>query len=161
MTASHDSETPAVGQQVISACALIWHEFDGVKKVFLPKRAATKKFLPSVFELPGGHVNFAEDIIEGLKRECMEELGMRVSVGDAFATFTYVNDIKGSHSIQVDFFGKFLDPIENIKLDSEDHSEFIWVSLSEVPPLGQISPEQRTDVVKGLELLNGQAHNFG
>ncbi|MDX9914065.1 MAG: hypothetical protein RBS77_05815 [Candidatus Moranbacteria bacterium] len=50
----HDSETLAHGQQVITACAFIYHDFDGVTKVFLPKRAATKKFLPSVYELPGG-----------------------------------------------------------------------------------------------------------
>ena len=59
---SHDSETPAHGQQVISACAFIHHNFDGVEKVFLPKRANTKKFLPGIYELPGGHLDFGEDI---------------------------------------------------------------------------------------------------
>jgi hypothetical protein len=41
---SHDSETPAQGQQVITACAFIHHNFDGVEKLFWPKRADTKKF---------------------------------------------------------------------------------------------------------------------
>jgi len=31
----------AKGQQVITACAFIHANFDGVEKVFLPKRAAT------------------------------------------------------------------------------------------------------------------------
>ena len=88
---SHDSETAAHGQQVITACALIHHDFDGVVKVFLPKRAASKKFLPGVFEIPGGHIDFGEDIKTGLKREILEELEVRINVGDPFAVFDYTN----------------------------------------------------------------------
>lgn len=173
MAASHDSETPAEGKQVITACALVWHEFDGVKKVFLPKRAATKKFLPNVYEMVGGHIDYGEDIIAGLKREALEELGMRISVGDAFASFTYLNTIKGSHSVEVVFFGKFLDPIENIKISPEDHSTFEWFSIDDVRARkDELRPEMDVPhaydddpeylaIIKGLELLNGHAHNFG
>ena len=34
-------------------------------KILLPKRASTKKFLPNVYELPGGHIDFGEDIADG------------------------------------------------------------------------------------------------
>lgn len=47
---------------------------------------------------------------------------MTVSIGDAFAAFTYANEVKGSHSIEVVFFAKFTDPIENIEINAEDHS---------------------------------------
>jgi hypothetical protein len=73
---SIDSETPAQRQQVISACAFIHHKVDGVEKVFLPKRAATKRFLPGVFELPGGHIDYGEDMVTDLKREITEEFNM-------------------------------------------------------------------------------------
>jgi 8-oxo-dGTP diphosphatase len=121
---SHDSETPAQGQQVITACALIHHSFDGVEKIFFPKRADTKKFLPGVYELPGGHIDYGEDIVEGLKREIMEEFGMTVSVGDPFAAFTYRNDVKGSHSVEVISFAEFTDPLDHIVIHQEDHSRF-------------------------------------
>ncbi len=156
---SHDSETLAEGKQVITACAFIHENFDGVEKVFLPKRASTKKFLPSIFELPGGHIDFGEDIIEGLKREIQEECGMNISVGDPFAVFTYSNDIKKSHSIEAVYFAKFSDPLENIKLNSEDHSEFIWVSESEIPD--SVSPEEYKNIQKGFSLLKGDSHIFG
>jgi 8-oxo-dGTP pyrophosphatase MutT (NUDIX family) len=128
----HDSETLATGQQVITAVAFIHHDFDGITKVFMPRRADTKKFLPGVFELVGGHIDYGEDVVTGLKREAFEEIGMRISVGDLFGCFTYTNEIKQSHSIEVLYFAEFIDPIEQVKLDAADHSEYAWVSEAEL-----------------------------
>ncbi|MDZ4284552.1 MAG: NUDIX hydrolase [Patescibacteria group bacterium] len=159
---SHDSETPAQGQQVITACAFIHYSFGGVEKVFLPKRAHTKKFLPGIYELPGGHINFGEDIVAGLKREIMEEFGMHIGVGDPFAVFTYTNEIKGSHSIEVVYFATFEDPIENIRINPQDHSEYRWVAEREAPSLfASASDEELANVKKGFALLRGETHSFG
>lgn len=54
----NDSEVPAVGKQVIVACAFIHHNFDGVEKIFMPKRATTKKFMPSRYLNYGGQLKF-------------------------------------------------------------------------------------------------------
>jgi len=150
---SHDSETPAHGKQVISACAFIHDTIDGEVKVFLPRRADTKKFLPGVFELPGGHIDFGEDIVEGLKREVMEEMGMRIEVGDPFYVFTYVNEIKGSHSIEVDYFARFLDPIENLRLNVEDHSEWHWASETDILNLLPATDNERAAILRGFALI--------
>jgi 8-oxo-dGTP diphosphatase len=157
---SHDSETAAHGQQVITACALLHHSFDGVTKIFMPKRADTKKFLPGVYELPGGHIDFSEDIVEGLKREIMEEFGMHIKVGDPFAAFTYTNEIKGSHSIEVTYFASFIDPIEQIKIHPEDHSGYVWLAEEDIESvyvnreLGGDDPEMQ-NVRKAFALLKG------
>lgn len=156
----HDSEVPAHGKQVITACAFIHQKINGIEKVFLPKRADTKRFLPGVFELPGGHIDFGEDIIAGLKREIQEELGMRISIGDPFATFTYSNEIKGSHSIEVDYFAKFIDPLEGIKLNPEDHSEYRWIGENEISSINSISRAELKNVQKGFELLSGKLPLF-
>lgn len=162
---SHDSETPAHGQQVITACAFIHHNFDGVEKVFMPKRAATKKFLPNVYELPGGHIEYGEDIVSGLGREITEELGMTITVGDPFAVFTYVNHIKGSHSVEIIYFAKFNEPIDAIALHPEDHSEYGWFAAAELhraasenKPLEDIEMQM---IQRGFELMNGESLNFG
>jgi 8-oxo-dGTP diphosphatase len=156
---SHDSEVAAHGQQVITACALIHHNFDGVEKVFLPKRAATKKFLPGVYEIPGGHIDFGEDIVVGLKREIMEELGMEISVGDPFASFTYTNEIKGSHSVEVIYFAKFANALEDITLHPEDHSEFGWFAHDELDQVLTVNKRGEDPEIialhKAFTLLNG------
>ena len=161
---SHDSEVPARGQQVITACAFIHHNFDGVEKVFLPKRADTKKFLPGVYELPGGHVDYGEDIVEGLKREIIEEFGMAIKVGDPFAAFTYTNNIKGSHSIEVVYFANFIDPVENIHINPEDHSGYEWIAENNLERV--FTENKRGDdpeiqaLRKGFALLRGENPNF-
>lgn len=161
-TIPHDSETPAHGQQVLTAVAFIHQQIDGVDKVFMPRRAATKKFLPGVFELPGGHIDYGEDMVAGLKREIMEEIGQEITVGDPFAVFTYVNPIKGSHSIEVVYFAQFAGAPDTLQLHPEDHSEYRWLTEDEVATL----PDRPADdpetaaVKKGFALLRGERPVF-
>lgn len=160
---SHDSEKPAQGQQVITACAFIHHNFDGIEKLFVPKRADTKKFLPGVFELPGGHIDFGEEVVDGLKREILEEFGMRATVGDPFYVFTYTNEVKGSHSVEIIYFAAFEDPIENIKISPEDHSQFVWIAGNEIDKIitkgkGRDDAEIKA-IIRGFELLRGSKVN--
>lgn len=165
MTARHDSETLASGQQVFTACAFIWQEFDGVKKVFLPKRAATKKFLPSVYELPGGHINYGEDLVSGLKREIIEEFNMQIRVGDVFATFTYMNEVKQSHSIEVIHLAQFADPIDNIEIHPDDHETYGWFARGELKEIygtqKAVDDPEFVIVRKGFALLEGGRPDTG
>jgi 8-oxo-dGTP diphosphatase len=164
MNISHDSETPAQHQQVITACAFIHQEFDGVEKVFLPKRAATKKFLPNVYELPGGHIDFGEEPVVGLKREIDEEFGAQVEVGDPFFVFTYTNEVKCSHSIEVIYFARFISDLGSIALNPEDHSEFDWFAEDEL--INATTEGKGLDDIefvamkKGFALLRGESAQF-
>lgn len=158
---SHDSETPAQGQQVITACAFIHRVVDGEEKVFLPRRADTKKFLPGKYEIPGGHIDFGEDIETGLKREIKEELGANVILGDPFAVFTYANEVKGSHSIEVVYFAQLTSDPDNITLSSDDHSSAGWFNESEAVRLnGNELDEEVAVLKKGFALLRGRPVQF-
>ncbi len=156
----HDSETRAEGQQVIVACALIHHSFDGTEKIFLPRRADTKKFMPGVYELPGGHVDFGEDIVDGLKRELIEEFGKRITVGDPFTAFTYKNEIKASHSVEVVYFARFEDNIEDIEIHPEDHSGYEWFSEDDISKMligGKTEDDEEYKLIKrAFSLLRGE-----
>ena len=94
--------------------------------------------------------------------EINEEFGMSVRIGDPFAVFDYVNDIKGSHSVEIIYFGEFIDPIEQIKLNDEDHSEFIWFDGSDYEQIliGDKDDREITVIKKGFALLNGESLAF-
>lgn len=162
--ASHDSETLAEGQQVITACAFIHQEFNGVEKVFLPKRADTKKFLPCVYELPGGHIDFGEETVAGLKREIGEEFSMEVAVGDPFFVFTYTNNVKRSHSIEVVYFARFVSELSSLVVHPEDHSGFGWFAENEL--INATTEGKELDDIefqamqKGFALLRGESPQF-
>lgn len=159
-----DSEMPTPGQQVITACAFIHQKVDGEQKVFMAKRSDNKKFLPGVYELPGGHIDFGEEVPTGLIREIQEEFGMKVELGDPFAVFTYQNEVKGSHSIEVIYFATFSDPIDSITMNPDDHSTHGWFSEAELPQTFVSSKDADDDEVKaiyrGFTLLNGQPLKF-
>lgn len=165
MKTVHDSATPTPGQQVITACAFIHQELDGVHKVFMAKRADTKKFLPGVYEIPGGHIDFGETTENGLVREIREEFGVDVRLGDPFAVFTYANEVKGSHSIEVIYFAKLVDTDTDIKPNPEDHSVCGWFSEVELPQTFVSEKDIEDDEVKaiyrGFDLLKGGSLNFG
>lgn len=141
-------------QQAITVCAFIHHELDGVIKVFLAKRADTKAFLPGVFELPGGHVEWGEKLENALIREAREELGIKIAVGEPFTAFTYVNETKGTHSVEIDYFATFDESFEHIRLNPADHSSFVWVSRDEVEHITDISKAERSVINKGFEILS-------
>lgn len=165
MKTIHDSETPTPGQQIITACAFIHRKEDGVDKVFMARRADTKKFLPGIYELPGGHIDFGETPTDGLIREIQEEFSVQVRLGDPFAVFTYQNEVKGSHSIEVIYFAQLVDPKSEPKMNPEDHSSCGWFSQSELPQTfvsaKDIDDDEVKSIYKGFALLNGESLDFG
>lgn len=165
MSEDQDSARVAYGQQVITAVAFIHKEVDGVQKVFLAKRAATKKFLPNFYEMPGGHIDFGEDIIAGLKREVREEIGEEITVGEVVDVFTYINEVKGAHAIEVVYACQFVGSGDDIKLNPADHSGSGWFAedeiqaiRSELAPESQVKHDKEDDpeylaIFKGFKLV--------
>ncbi len=151
-------------QQLLTAVAFIHRQVDDVEKVFLAKRAMTKKFLPGVWELSGGHVEFGEDMTEGLQREIREEHHMEICVGDPFHVFTYTNHTKKSHAVEVIYFATFIGPIEDIRVNAEDHSDYGWFGEDDLEMImknkGSNDPEVQ-GITRGFSILRGEVWNFG
>lgn len=133
--------------QKITACAFVHHE----GKVFIAKRADTKKFLPGKFELPGGHIEFGESITDGLKREFQEEFGVDIIVGDVLYAFTYLNG--DEHVIEVDFLARLADPLVQITIHPEDHSEYRWVTKDELDELWDVIDPEYQAIQQGFRFI--------
>lgn len=143
--------TSTYNVQKITACAFL-HK-DG--KLFVARRADTKKFLPGIYELPGGHIEFGETMEEGLAREMKEEFGIEVVVGDPFYTFTYTNQENSKHTIEVVYFSQLKNPNQEIKLNPDDHSEYMWLTKKEVKEIFLKQNENEGKAaIKGFEILS-------
>lgn len=91
----------------------------------------------------------------------MEEFGARAQVGDPFACFTYTNEVKGSHSIEVIYFATFVNPIKKIRIEPEDHSGFIWIAADEVAKASPMTEVEERNVRKAFQLLSGGSMDIG
>lgn len=114
--------------QAIVACIFLCKD----DKLLIAKRSADSKFLPSKYELIGGHVDFGETVEDGLEREVKEELDIDIKIGKPFYIFTYVSDNKSKHSVEICYFATMLDPDQRIKLNPKEHSEYRWITKNEV-----------------------------
>lgn len=110
----------------ITACGFIVR--DG--KIFIAKRAATKKTFPDQFELVGGHLDAGETLEQGLEREIMEEIGLKVTTGEIIDAFTY--DSEDMFKIEVCYLCYPDDPNAEPVLNPADHSTALWISEEEI-----------------------------
>lgn len=133
--------------QKITACALL-HK-DG--KLFIAKRADTKKFLPGKFELPGGHIEYGEDIEAGLKREFQEEFGIDIEIGQTCYAFTYMNG--ENHVVEIDYLAQLTDPNIEIRLNPEDHSEYRWITKEELDAVWDKNDAEYKAIEAGFKLI--------
>ena len=75
-----------------------------------------------------------------------------------FFVFTYQNDVKGVQAIEVVYLATFIDALEKIRLNPEDHSEYVWLAESELDQAvddgvkGKNDPEIKA-IIKGFSLL--------
>ncbi|MFA6183653.1 MAG: NUDIX domain-containing protein [Parcubacteria group bacterium] len=136
--------------QKIVAAAFI-HK-DG--KLLIARRSSTKSFLPGVYELPGGHIEFGETMENGLFREIKEEFHVDVKIGDPFYVFTYTDKNNTAHAIEVDYFATLVDSDQNIELNAEDHSEFRWVGREDFLNFFIGNEAEGEAAKKGFTILN-------
>ena len=66
-------------------------------RVLLAKRPKSKQLAPDKYHLPGGHVEYGEDLKSALKRELREEFGVEVEVDEPYFSFSYTTG--DSHTI--------------------------------------------------------------
>lgn len=79
----------------------------------------------------GGRINTGFSLLENLKREVMEEIGLEITGEPKLITAQDILKIRGKHIVRLTYMG-FTDG--EVKL-SEEHSEYKWISFEEVKNL--------------------------
>jgi len=119
----------------LSQKAIIFRE-DG--RFLTIRRSKTAPSRPLHWDLPGGDLDFGEDVKEGMIREIKEETGLRVNdlrVIDAISGF---NDI---HEFWVTIY-YIAQPITKDVILSYEHDDFKWVLPDEFQEL-KASPRNK------------------
>lgn len=102
--------------------ALIWKG----DKILICQRPKNKA-CGLLWEFVGGKVEIGESKEQALKRECMEELGITVSVGDVFTEVTHkYPDV----TVHLTLFNA---TITGGVLQKLEHNDVKWITPSEMP----------------------------
>lgn len=128
-------------QQRVVNGAFIVH--DG--KFLIAKRSDNDTFLPGIWEIPGGKLEFGEEPSVGALREIKEETGLDVELVTPLSVWSYGDNHEGTQYIQIDYLCKIIDET-NVKL-SEEHSDFAWITFEELNNY-EISPEMKKEILK-------------
>ena len=94
---------------------------------FLVIKRADNDSHPGTWEMPGGSLNFGEDLQDGIKREVKEETGLDVKVIKPVA---YESAVMGSvlrkHKIRISFLAETLTEGQSVYL-SKEHQDYKWI----------------------------------
>jgi 8-oxo-dGTP pyrophosphatase MutT (NUDIX family) len=144
-------------RQQFAQKAFIW---DG-ERLFVVRKSADDPHNPGRWEVPGGRMEFGEDIDEHLSREVFEETGLQVTPGAPFSIWqwTMVDIAPGSDDeLQVIAVARICAPHESkssaptdAHRDSTDFlAEMRWVTLDELKDL-ELIPSLRPALVSFIE----------
>jgi len=106
--------------------------------------------------LPGGHLEYGEDVITCLKRELVEELGVLPEIGRLLYINTFFNDNKTEY---VEFFFEVKNGEEYLNIEelerthAHELAEILWISPSDNI---NMLPKQFDEDFKNNKIFEGE-----
>lgn len=99
------------------------------------RRSLTDDYMPGLWDIPGGTVEFEENILQCVAREVLEETGLVVKINNPIFVHDHINGLR--HQFEVIYDCDYLSG--DIILNPEDHDEFRWTTLEEIKQLPKIA----------------------
>ncbi len=104
--------------------AIILDEDDQI--LFL-RRSKTDDFMPGSWDIPGGGLDYGEEPEAGLRREVMEETGLKIEILEILTVSTYfMGEVQ---RIEITYLCNAIDE-HRLKLSSE-HTDYAWIWAGE------------------------------
>ena len=114
------------------ATAHIWF-FTTDHQILLQKRALTKKVFPGIWDISvAGHIGAGEKILQGAKREILEEIGLELQEKDLIKIGTRIHQVSHSNGIQDNehhhvFIAELKTSVEKLTLQKEEVTDIkLW-----------------------------------
>ena len=102
------------------------------------------------YDIPGGFLHAGEDVLDGLRREIKEELGVEIDVtfGDFVQAVPHEYGAEGDYTLALGFFARIASGVPEA---ADDVAELKWVSLDEIDEIPFAWEHDRSLVRRALE----------
>ena len=100
-------------------------------KILITQRSLKNKFLPGIWGIPAGKIDFSESSEKALIRELQEETGLVIENTQIIGSSTFLSEYKNkeTHNLQVNYVVNVKNDI--VELDSS-LMDYKWLSYSEI-----------------------------
>lgn len=107
-------------------------------KVLILKRI-DNTYEGGLWDLPGGSLKSGEDLLDGIKREVLEESGLRIDELELFYHNSNVDAKKNKQFITIIFLTTLNDKNPVISISDKEHSQFKWTAPEEIDKYQTVS----------------------
>jgi len=105
-------------------------------KYLVTKRASTNDYMPNFWDIPGGSIKFGEETPHALKREILEETGLKIKMGKIIFAYGFKSS-ESRHQFQLVYLCDYLSG--DVKLNPKEHSDYRWATIAEIKKLKNIA----------------------
>jgi 8-oxo-dGTP diphosphatase len=131
----------------VSVAAFIYHQ----GKALIVRRSKKENFLPGVYEMPGGKLDFGEEPMVGVVREVGEEVGLKIVAIAPYHIFSYTTKNDTLYTVEVDFLCKLKGQPGKVIL-SDAHDKFLWISKRGLEKI-EITPLMKDAISRGFDIV--------
>ena len=97
-------------------------------RILIIQRSHTDSFGAGTWEVVGGNLNFGESLEEALKREYLEEVGLKITVKNLlFSTTFFTSNVR-----QIVLLSYLCESEESQISLSSEHEQYLWASKEEL-----------------------------
>lgn len=115
-------------------------------KILVLKRATNKVLFPGFWDLPGGKMEYGENVIDAIKREIAEETGLNVALKDSpISLWSYIDSVKERQFVAVLFLAEYLGGEVRI---SPEHIEYKWIYPHEFANFENATNHLKAEIAK-------------
>jgi len=114
-------------------------------KILVLRRAPSMTYKPGAWDLPGGHLAADEPFEECLAREVAEETGLAIEIDRMLGA----NKAPGPY-VQLVFACRPTGARRAVTLQPYEHSQWRWITLSELTEVGERIPYLDQIVARGM-----------
>jgi len=105
--------------------------FNQKGEILLLKRTDKCTNEPNTWSVPGGHVEYGETLEKTVIRECLEEIGITVTIINEIGSINHITD--EFHYVSPAFFCLITTNEKPINKEPDKHSEIKWFKFDKLP----------------------------